>query len=206
MIRVTLLAIIAGYADTIGYLHLNAFAGLMTGNTIFMGIELATQKYSQAASHALIIVMFVVGVVFGRLLIRMGARTWIALTFTSFLLILYSFAGTFWGALLLALGMGVQNSAANRFAGVTLNHVFITGNLRKLGEELASWIWPTPGKRMNRDSIIFALAWLGYALGAVAGALAADLIGKPLIVAACILPFVMINHEAKDQVNIVPAK
>ena len=35
MIRVTLLAIIGGYADTIGYLHLNAFAGLMTGNTIF---------------------------------------------------------------------------------------------------------------------------------------------------------------------------
>src|SRR3954468_21768771 len=163
----------------IRYLHLNAFAGLMTGNTIFMGIELATSKYSQAASHAVIILMFLIGVILGRLMIRMGAKVWLALTFTSILLVICSFAGTFWGALLLALGMGVQNSAANRFAGVTLNPVFITGNLQKLGEELASWIWPTPGKRMNRDSIIFALAWLGYALGAVAGALAADLIGKP---------------------------
>src|SRR3954466_16318102 len=121
MIRVTLLAIIAGYADTIGYLHLNAFAGLMTGNTIFMGIELATSKYSQAASHAAIILMFLIGVVLGRLMIRMGAKVWLALTFTSILLVICSFAGTFWGALLLALGMGIQNSAANRFAGITLN-------------------------------------------------------------------------------------
>lgn len=198
MIRVTLLAIIAGYADTIGYLHLNAFAGLMTGNTIFMGIELATSKYSQAASHAVIILMFLIGVILGRLMIRMGAKVWLALTFTSILLVICSFAGTFWGALLLALGMGIQNPAANRFAGITLNHVFITGNLQKLGEELASWIWPASGKQMKRESIIFALAWLGYAIGAAAGALAADLVNKPLIVAACILPFVMLNHEAKD--------
>jgi uncharacterized membrane protein YoaK (UPF0700 family) len=201
MIRVTLLAIIAGYADTIGYLHLNAFAGLMTGNTIFMGIELATSKYSQAASHAVIILMFLIGVILGRLMIRMGAKVWFALTFTSILLVICSFAGTFWGALLLALGMGIQNSAANRFAGITLNplnHVFITGNLQKLGEELASWIWPAPGKQMKRESIIFALAWLGYAIGAAAGALAANFVNKPLIVAACILPFIMLNHEGKD--------
>src|SRR4051794_35497 len=191
MIRVTLLAIIAGYADTIGYLHLNAFAGLMTGNTIFMGIELATSKYSQAASHTVIILMFLIGVILGRLMIRMGAKVWLALTFTSILLVICSFAGTFWGALLLALGMGIQNSAANRFAGIFLNHVFITGNLQKRGEELASWIWPAPGKQMKRESIIFALAWLGYAVGAAAGALAADLIDKHLIVAAFILPFLI---------------
>jgi uncharacterized membrane protein YoaK (UPF0700 family) len=93
--------------------------------------------------------------------------------------------------------MGIQNSAANRFAGITLNHVFITGNLQKLGEEIAFWIWPVPGKTMKRDSIVFALAWVGYALGAAAGALAADLMTRPLIIAACILPFVMIGHEAR---------
>ena len=93
--------------------------------------------------------------------------------------------------------MGIQNSAANRFGGVTLNHVFITGNLQKLGEEFVSWIWPSPGKQVRRESAIFALAWIGYALGAVAGTLAADFIDKPLIIAACILPFVMVGHEAK---------
>ncbi len=43
MLPASVLAIIAGYVDAVGYLHFDAFAGLMTGNTIFLGIELATQ-------------------------------------------------------------------------------------------------------------------------------------------------------------------
>jgi uncharacterized membrane protein YoaK (UPF0700 family) len=42
---------------------------------------------------------------------------------------------------LLAFAMGMQNSAANRFNGVALNTVFITGNLQKLGEGLTHWLW-----------------------------------------------------------------
>ena len=57
-----LLALIAGYADTVGYLRFNAFAGLMTGNTIFLGVELAEQKWSAAANHFAIILMFLFGV------------------------------------------------------------------------------------------------------------------------------------------------
>ena len=75
---------------------------------------------------------------------------------------------------------------------------FITGNLQKLGEEIVSWIWPSQGKQTKRESIIFVLAWFGYAMGAVAGTLAAGFINKPLIVAACILPFIMIGHESKS--------
>src|SRR6476469_8970172 len=120
MLQVTLLAIIAGYADTVGYLHLNAFAGLMTGNTIFMGIELATGKYAQAAAHAAMIGTFLVGVILGRIAIRLEAKVWMALTLTSVLLVVCSFIPKFFGALLLALAMGIQNSAANRFAGITL--------------------------------------------------------------------------------------
>ena len=49
MIQAVLLALIAGYADTVGFLRFEAFAGLMTGNTILLGIELATHKYGAAA-------------------------------------------------------------------------------------------------------------------------------------------------------------
>jgi hypothetical protein len=34
MLPACLLALVAGYADTVGYLRYDAFAGLMTGNTI----------------------------------------------------------------------------------------------------------------------------------------------------------------------------
>jgi uncharacterized membrane protein YoaK (UPF0700 family) len=36
MVQAILLALIAGYADTVGYIRFKAFAGLMTGNTIFL--------------------------------------------------------------------------------------------------------------------------------------------------------------------------
>lgn len=42
MIQAVLLALIAGFADTVGYLRYEAFGGLMTGNTILLGIEFAT--------------------------------------------------------------------------------------------------------------------------------------------------------------------
>src|SRR4051812_32876567 len=54
------------------------------------------------------------------------------------------------------------------------DHVIITGNLQKLKEEIVSWVWPFQGKQAKRESIMFILAWLGYAMGAVAGTLAAD--------------------------------
>ena len=38
--RATVLSIVAGYADTLGYLNFNAFTGLMTGNTVLLGVAL----------------------------------------------------------------------------------------------------------------------------------------------------------------------
>src|SRR3954462_1625134 len=147
MFRVTLLATIAGYADTVGYLHLNAFAGLMTGNTILMGIELATAKYRQAAFHGAIIAMFLFGVIFGRIIVRAGLEVFRALMVTSGLLIVSSLADKFWGALLLALGMGIQNSAANRFGGITLNHVFIREISKRLAKNLCLGCGPLRASR-----------------------------------------------------------
>src|SRR3954452_18960035 len=121
---------------------------------------------------------FLVGVILGRIVIRLEAKVWMGLTLTGVLLVVCSFIPKFFGALLLALAMGIQNSAANRFAGITLNHVFITGNLQKLGEEIVSWVWPSQGKQAKRESIIFVLAWFGYAMGAVSGTLAADFFQK----------------------------
>ena len=141
MFRVTVLAIIAGYADTIGYLHLNAFAGLMTGNTILMGIELATAKYEQAAFHGAIIVMFLFGVIFGRIIVRAGLEVFRALMVTSGLLIVSSLADKFWGALLLALGMGIQNSALIVLGASPL----ITFLLREISKRLAKNLYPGSG-------------------------------------------------------------
>ena len=198
MLRAILLSLIAGYADAIGYIEFNAFAGLMTGNTIFFGIEVATSKYDRAIFHAFIIFVFLVGVVLARLAVRAGARSWMVLTVTAILLAACSFANAVSGPILLALGMGLQNSAANRFNGVALNHVFVTGNLQKLGEEIVHWLWPTKDKTSHGTGI-FAAVWVGYAIGALLGALASSRLGMPLLVPAAILPFVMMGAERRAE-------
>jgi uncharacterized membrane protein YoaK (UPF0700 family) len=199
MPQACLLAIIAGFADTIGYIRYEAFAGLMTGNTIFLGIELATGKWHLAAFHLSIIAMFLAGVIGARALIRIDFAPWQALSLASGILVLCCFVSHAAAALLLALAMGMQNSAANRFNGVALNTVFVTGNLQKLGEGLVAWAWaPDPDKRKALDDVaIYGFVWLAYAVGAGLGALAHGLMSYPLLLPAAILPFILLLADRK---------
>jgi uncharacterized membrane protein YoaK (UPF0700 family) len=198
VLQACLLAIIAGYADTIGYLHYKAFAGLMTGNTILLGIEMANADWRLALFHAGIIAVFLSGVIISRVLMRLGLRAWVALTIAASLLVICGFLGPTAGALTLATAMGMQNSAANRFNGVALNTVFITGNLQKLGEGLLHWVWPTRDPKVKSDGVrIFLFVWLGYAGGACIAALANGRMTYPLLLAAVLLPFVMISGPDK---------
>jgi uncharacterized membrane protein YoaK (UPF0700 family) len=186
------LAAIAGYADTVGFLRFDAFAGLMTGNTILLGIGLASAQLLRAAFYGAIIGMFVAGVLLSRALLQLGGAPWLALSLTAVLHVVCSFVDKRWAALLLALAMGTQNAAATRFGSVSLNTVFITGNLQKLGEGLVAWLWTRRGQpAATSDGVaIFALVWLSYALGAVLGALGNAFLAYPLLAPAAVLPFV----------------
>jgi uncharacterized membrane protein YoaK (UPF0700 family) len=195
VLQAILLALIAGYVDTVGYLHFNAFAGLMTGNTIFLGIELASEQYDRAIFHGVIIFSFLIGVIVARVKMRAGLNSWIALTFASALLVICSFSEKNIAAVLLSLAMGIQNSAANRFNGVALNTVFITGNLQKLGEELVTWIWPGKDGAARQGATIFAFVWCAYAVGAGAGAVAVKFMERPLFIPAILLPFIMLRSR-----------
>ena len=72
-----LLAMVGGYADSVGFLTFNAFAGAMTGNTVLLGISLAGQKFAAAGQSALIIAAFLLGVglsAFLRHVVSLAAR------------------------------------------------------------------------------------------------------------------------------------
>ena len=198
MLPACLLAIVAGYADTVGYLRYDAFAGLMTGNTILLGIDVANGRAPSAAFHGGIIAVFLAGVIASRVLLQLGHAAWLALTVAAILLVVCSFIGRFWAAMLLAFAMGMQNSAANRFNGVALNTVFITGNLQKLGEGLTHWLWRICGRPIEKSEsvAIFALIWIAYAIGAGLGALGEMLLRWPLLLPAALLPFVMMQSDA----------
>lgn len=197
MHQACLLALIAGYADTIGFLRYEAFAGLMTGNTILFGIEVATAQYSRAGYHAAIMLLFLIGVIAAQVLLRLRTPVWAALSIAAALLVICGYLNKSWAALVLPLAMGLQNSAANRFNGVALNTVFITGNIQKVGEGLLAWAWPSrdikaPGVEAFA---IFGLVWIAYGAGAVFGAVADRALSQPLLVPALVLPFVMLTSD-----------
>jgi uncharacterized membrane protein YoaK (UPF0700 family) len=199
MIPACLLALVAGYADTVGLMRYDAFAGLMTGNTILLGIDIANGRAASAAFHGGIVAIFLAGVITSRILLQLGLASWLALSVAATLLVVCSLLDRFSAAMLLALAMGMQNSAANRFNGVALNTVFITGNLQKLGEGLAHWFWKIRGRPpvgKSEGVAIFALVWITYAIGAGLGAFAEKLLQFPLLLPAALLPFVMVEMRA----------
>ena len=192
MPQACVLAVIAGYADTVGFLRFDAFAGLMTGNTILLGISLANAQLLRAAIYGAIIAAFLAGVLLARALLQLGAAQWMALTVAAALHVACGVLGRRPAALLLALAMGVQNAAAPRFGGVSLNTVFITGNLQKLGEGLVAWLWHRRSRAAPpSDGVaIFGLVWLSYAVGAALGAVGNAFLTYPLLVPAAVLPFI----------------
>jgi uncharacterized membrane protein YoaK (UPF0700 family) len=69
--------------------------------------------------------------------------------------------------LLLAVMLGIQNGAFRYIGGFHLNTTFITGDLEQLGEAIVDW-------RNSRTKVsAFLMSWIGYAAGALLGALGA---------------------------------
>jgi oxalate decarboxylase len=88
----------------------------------------------------------------------------------------------------LAVAMGIQNGTLTHFSFVTVHTGFVTGTLVKLAEELAryiGWVWDATGGRHARlrdvmrlsthqesfgRSVLLAVLWIAYVLGALGGA------------------------------------
>lgn len=115
MPQACLLAIIAGYADAVGFLKYDTFAGLMTGNTIFLGIAVSNGKFGAAFFQFFIIAVFTAGVILARVFLRVLGRPWIPMSLVSVLLIVCGFLRRDIAAPVLALAMGVQKFGSQSF-------------------------------------------------------------------------------------------
>lgn len=188
-----LLAIVGGYADAIGFLTFNAFAGAMTGNTVLLGIALAADKLADAAQSAGIIVAFLVGVAASAILRRFISLAGL-LCLEMAAIVVAAMVAPAAAAPLLAFAMGLQNAAMTHFAGSGLNTVFLTGNLQKMVQDFL--------RRDTRESpaghaaiTLVAQFWLAYLAGVVAGAVAWNAIAYPLIFAILPLPLVLLRRS-----------
>jgi uncharacterized membrane protein YoaK (UPF0700 family) len=195
--QASILVIVAGYADAVGFLAFGAFAGAMTGNTVLLGIALAGMDFNAAAQSAIIIASFLVGVAVSAIL---GRKLPLVAIFAieAVAIVAAALAGPLVAAPVLAFAMGLQNATMTRFAGANLNTVFLMGNLQRMMQGLLGRFTGStkPPKSEAIESVMIVGLWAAYLGGVVAGALAHHWLIYPLLPVVLLLPLALIRRPA----------
>lgn len=167
---------IAGFVDAVGFLaFVKIYTANMSGNSVAIGIELWNQNWTESARRLWPVVVYVVGLVLGRILLEIGARLRIGsiataafcmeiiallpASFAHSLKPAQSTAGEAFGFIgLLAFAMGVQSATLTHFSRLILYTGFVTGTLVKMAEQLAKYLtWLFDELRRPRRSIVTVL-------------------------------------------------
>ena len=166
-----LLAGLAGYVDSLGFLHLGGvFVSFMSGNSTRLAANLAEGHWPAAGQLAGILALFVLGSFFGAL-VAGGEDARSRSRVLMFEALLLASAAALAGAGLTPAAVGLMVMAMgsvflrNGEVGVSLT--YMTGTLVKLGQALASAV--RGGDRSAYKG--YLTLWGGLILGAVLGAL-----------------------------------
>ncbi len=195
-IRATLLTIVAGLADAVGYITMGGvFTANMTGNTVLAGIAAAAHNYVQTWHHLAPLVAFFLGAMFARLLLRLTRASTSALLLEAALLSIVGFLNLSpeLAVLIVAVAMGLQASAITHFAGSAVSTVVVTSTLARAADAVLDKLWRGQKTALPvvANTRILMLTWAGYFGGAVAGALLVPVLAYPLLVPAALLLIVL---------------
>ncbi|HEY7060616.1 MAG TPA: YoaK family protein [Chloroflexota bacterium] len=201
------LGAVGGGVDAIGYLTLwHIFTAHMTGNTVSASLRAAEGQWRAALAQGVVIPLFVLGVALGAVAVEVGGRlgvrrpTSVALVLEAALLLGALLLGAEPGPspadvaagasglspfiALLALAMGLQNTALRRVGSLPVRTSYITGVLTALAEEAVRaffrWLDRAPGhphdaarthhqqEALGRVGLLAGL-WAAYVAGALVG-------------------------------------
>jgi len=190
-LQASLLSIVAGMADAVGYIAMGGvFAANMTGNTVLAGLALGEGQFETAARRMAPLLTFFLGAMLARLLLRLMHRPAVPLLIEAALLAVVDFLplGREPALLLVALAMGLQASAITHFGGTALSTVVVTSTLARIAETTLDRLWPT-GRPLPSVATprLLALTWIGYLAGAMTGVLLIHILPWPLLVPAVLL-------------------
>jgi uncharacterized membrane protein YoaK (UPF0700 family) len=178
-----LLAAAGGLLDAVVYLdHGHVFANAMTGNVIFLGIDIMARDWAQGIRHLAPILAFLLGVLAARLLKSAPVRN------SAVLVLSVEIAALFAVGLMplsfpqlaftttVAFVSAFQVTTFRRIGRFTYNSTFATGNLRDMADGLFdSFAASDPAHRSTGRAKARKLAIIcaAFLLGAAAGAFAA---------------------------------
>ena len=179
-----LLAGLAGYVDSLGFLQLGGvFVSFMSGNSTRLAASLASGQWLAAGRLMAILAVFVLGSFLGALIAggegtRSRSRV---LLFEGLLLACAALAAGFGltplAILLMVTAMGAENSVFLRNGEVGVSLTYMTGTLVKMGQRIASALTGGPRYGWVRHLML----WLGLLTGCINGAIAHYLVGMDAI-------------------------
>jgi uncharacterized membrane protein YoaK (UPF0700 family) len=205
--RVTSLALIAGYINAVGVMHLNGiYVGAMTGNSVQFGVTVAGGKWPSLAVILATVWSFFVGGLISSYARRRLAHPAFELVIMAGLVLVAQLSCSnlnnplIFELPLLVIAMAMQGETISRFGGLSIQTLVMTSNLLKLADALvgryvcdvSDWQEQVPSRS---EVVLPACAWVGFAFGATAGALATLHLTLPLL-----LPVLLLLGVASDMV------
>ena len=196
-LRATILTIIAGIADAVGYITMGGvFAANMTGNTVLAGIAAAQRNYTDAWHHLAPLLAFFAGAMLSRLLLRLSHKPTAGLLVEAALLAVVGFLALDRevAVMIVALAMGVQASAITHFGGSAVSTVVVTSTLARTADALLDRLWADEKKQLPvvTNLPLLGFTWMGYLVGAVAGTLLLGVMPYPLLVPVALLGLLLL--------------
>lgn len=169
-----LLVALAGFVDAVGYLALSGlFISFMSGNSTQFATALMSGNGAVAISAALLIFLFLAGVMAGALveawLPRFASPAILALEAALFLGVIVAVRDSvsLVHLLPLAFAMGAQNNLRQAVAGANLGSTFVTGALVSTGQGLARHLTGQAGAGAWFPHLA---SWTALVAGALLGA------------------------------------
>ena len=194
LIQATLMTLLAGFVDAVGYGALgHLYLSFMSGNSTQLGMAVARLEPPVVGAAGAVVAAFVAGAFLGALIMtaerlpvvfaaELGcfAVAWAAVFFLPAMPAL----------LPVALAMGMQNAAHVVVARTATGKSFVTGALYGVGDALAR---ACVGRARVAEARANALSWLAFVAGVVAGAVAVGAVGVPssLVAGASMLLFLL---------------
>jgi uncharacterized membrane protein YoaK (UPF0700 family) len=195
--QATILTLIAGIADAVGYITMGGvFAANMTGNTVLAGIAAAQRNYTDAWHHLAPLLAFFAGAMLSRLLLRLSHKPTAGLLVEAALLAVVGFLALDRevAVMIVALAMGVQASAITHFGGSAVSTVVVTSTLARTADALLDRLWAGEKKQLPAvtNLPLLGFTWMGYLVGAVAGTLLLGVMPYPLLVPVALLGLLLL--------------